>query len=290
MERLRENVEDVRFKQILLVYLFLAPAIIFAIYVFAPRFMFNDWVAAFYPVSKIPFAPYENQYFLNPPWMALILAPLGFFSLNFARAINVFLALFFVSLVVIRYGGSLWSVLWVVTSSSFISLIGNGSVDWAVAAGVVFPSVWTTLLVLTKPQTGFFLVVLWFKRSERKLRFVLISLSFFVVSLIIWKLWPLTMYQNLVGQNVLNRPLNATNLSLFPWTAPLGIVLFYYAWKNDDDLAAVWGSLCVSPYFVEQSLVVGFAMFVGRYPRLAPYAWAFLWIVPALPTLLAHFK
>ena len=280
---------EIRFRKVLVLYLLLAPAIIYGLYIFGPRFMFNDWVAAFYPVSKIPLTPFDNQYFLNAPWLALILSPLGLFSLDLARAINTFLALFFVSLVVIRYGGSLWSILWVVTSSSFISLIGNGSVDWAVAAGVVFPSIWTTLFVLTKPQTGFFLVILWFKRSEQKLRFALIASAFAVLSFIIWGLWPLDMYQNIVGQNVLNRPLASTNLSLFPWSVPVGLALFYYAWKNDDDLAAVWGSLCVSPYFVEHSLVVGFAMFVGRYPRFAPYLWTLLWILPVLPVLLETF-
>lgn len=255
------------------IFVLAAPLIVALFYFFAPRIMYNDWVAAFYPVSHIPLSPYENQYFINPPWLAAVLYPLSFLSLNLARAFNIYFSLFFVSLLVARYDGDLKALLWVITSAPFVSLVGNGSVDWVVAAGVVFASAWTVPLVLAKPQTGFFLVFLWFLRTEKKVRFILISVAWLALTFLIWGLWPLDMYQNII-----QRPLSSVNLSLFPWTIPLGLWLFYYAWKNDDDLAAVWGGLCVSPYFVTHSLIVAFGVLVGRFPKVVPFVWALLWI------------
>jgi hypothetical protein len=255
-------------------FLIFSPLLIGLIYVFGPRIMYNDWAVAFYPVSQIPLTPYENQYFINPPWVAAILWPLSFLSLDLARAFNVFLALFFVSLLVLRYGGDMKALLWVITSAPFFSLVGNGSVDWIVVAGVLFASAWTVPLVLAKPQTGFFLVFLWFLRSREKLEFILISLAFFALSLLIWGLWPVDMVQNIMA-----RPLAAVNLSLFPWTIPLGLFLLYYAWKHDDDLAAVWGGLFMAPYFVAHSLILGFVIFVGRFPKWTPILWLILWII-----------
>ena len=71
--------------------------------------------------------------------------------------------------------------------------------------------------------------------------------------------------------------MKTVNSSFFPWSIPFGLVLFYYAWKNNDELAAVGATLCAAPYFAAQSLIVGFAILSGRYPKVALIASVFLW-------------
>ena len=142
-----------------LAFLITSPIIVFFLYILLPQVP-NDWTKVFYVVSKTPFRPYQNLLYINPPWLALFLSPFGFFSSQLARALNVFFALFFISLLILRSQGNGWSFLMTFTSFPFIALLANGTVDWIIAAGLVFGSSWGIPLLLAKPQTGAFVVLL----------------------------------------------------------------------------------------------------------------------------------
>ena len=224
--------------------------------------------------SKTPFDPYQVPIYNYPPWLALIFTPLGFLSLRFSQALNAFAAFFFVSLLVVRSKGNFFSLLITLTSFPFFALLANASVDWIVAAGFVFASIWTVPLVLVKPQAGFLVILLWFKHSTRKKIFVLAILLFVFATFLIWKQWPMQMVQKIQEISGMKN----VNSSFFPWSIPFGVILLYYAWKNDDELAAVGASLCVAPYFAPQSLIIGFAILAARYRKIALVVSVFLWM------------
>ena len=261
------------FQEFSLSLLLISPLLIFLFYVFLPQVP-NDWSTAFYVAAETPFEPYQVPLYNYPPWLALILAPFSFFSLRFSQALNAFAALYFVSLLVVRSKGTVFSLIITFTSFPFFALLGNASVDWVVAAGFVFASVWAVPLVLAKPQTGFLVLFIWFKRSTNKKQFLLAGFLFFLVTLLIWGLWPLDAWRNIQEISVMKR----VNSSFFPWSIPVGLYLLYYAWKNDDELAAVGATLCVSPYFAPQSLIVGFAILAARYRKVALVVSILLWI------------
>lgn len=261
------------FKEFSLALLLISPLIIFLFYTFLPQ-VSSDWSRAFYPASKTPFEPYQVPIYNYPPWAALIFSPFGFLSLRLSQALNAFASLFFVSLLVVRSKGNFFSLLITLTSFPFVALLGNASVDWLVAAGVVFASIWTVPFVLAKPQDGFLVILIWFKRSTKKNMFILVSLLFVIATFLIWGEWPMQMLHKIQEISGMRN----ANLSFFPWSIPFGLALFYYAWKNDDELAAVGASLCIAPYFAPQSLIVGFAILSGRYRKIAIIIWLALWI------------
>lgn len=259
------------FNMFALAFLITSPLIIFFLYILLPQGP-NDWTKVFYAVSKIPFTPYQNSLYINPPWMALFLSPFGLFSSQLARALNAFFALFFISLLVLQSKGNGWSFLMTFTSFPFVGLLANGTIDWIVAAGLVFGSLWGIPFLLAKPQTGAFVVLLWFKKTENKKLFFLVFLIFIGLSFIIWRFWP----QQMIA-NVRATPLGDWNASLFPWSIPLGIYLSYLSLKYEDTLAAIGAGLCFTPYFALHSLIVGFAVLSGRYRKATLFLWIILW-------------
>ncbi len=272
-DRINEKILADSFREFSLALLLISPLFIYLFYVFLPQVP-NDWSRAFYAASKTPFAPYQVPLYNYPPWLALIFTPFGFLSLRLSQALNAFAALFFVSLLVVRSKGNSFSLLITLTSFPFFALLANASVDWIVAAGFVFASIWTVPLVLVKPQTGFLVILLWFKRSTKKKIFIVAILLFFAATFLIWEQWPMQMLQKIQEISGMRN----ANSSFFPWSIPFGLVLLYYAWKNDDELAAVGASLCVAPYFAPQSLIIGFAILAARYRKIALVVSVFLWM------------
>jgi hypothetical protein len=259
------------FREFAYALLIVSPLFIFLLYVFFPQTP-NDWTRAFYPALKNPFSPYQFPLYNYPPWLTLIFTPFRFFSLRFSQSLNAFFAFFFISLLVVRSKGSFFSLLVTLTSFPFVALLGNASVDWVVAAGFVFPSISTVPLVSVKPQSGIFVILIWFKQASNKKRFVLLTFLFILATFLIWTYWPLKMWENIQALS-----LEHVNTSLFPWSIPLALLLLYFAWVNEDDLLAAGASLSMAPYFSPQSLIVSFAILSGRYPKIAALLSAFLW-------------
>lgn len=271
-DRIRGKSLEDSFKEFSLAFLLMSPMFILFFYIFLPVAP-SDWSRMFYVVPKIPLDPYQIPSYNYPPWLTVILMPFSVFSLKFSQALSAFSALFFISLLIVRSKGNWISFLLTFTSIPFISMLGNVNVDWIVAAGFVFPSIWTLPLVLVKPQVGVLVIFVWFKRSKNKMVFILSTILFLLATLLIWEQWPLLMWQNIRGLS-----LGRINSSLFPWSVPVGAALLYHAWKNEDELAAVGATLCIMPYFAWQSLIVGFAVLSARYKKTALFVWVLLWI------------
>jgi len=105
--------------------------------------------------------------------------------------------------------------------------------------------------------------LLWFKKSEKKVHFVLGTALFLLLSLLIWGKWLSPMLEN-----IKTTPLGDWNASLFPWSVPISVYLLYLSLKKEDVLAATAAGLCLSPYFAVHSLIVGFAIFSARYVKI----------------------
>jgi len=270
--RMNERSSSDSFREFALALLVTSPVFILLLYIFLPVAP-SDWSRMFYVVPKIPLHPYQIPSYNYPPWLTIILFPFSIFSLRFSQALNAFAAFFFLSLLIARYKGNWVSFLLTFTSVPFLSMLGNVNVDWIVAVAFVFPSIWTLPFALVKPQVGVLAILVWFKRSENKVAFILFLVLFLLATLLIWRDWPLLMWKNISGLS-----LGHINSSFFPWSVPIGASLLYHAWKKEDELAAVGATLCMMPYFAWQSLIVGFAILAARYKKIALVVWILLWI------------
>lgn len=258
-------------KSFALVLLLFFPLYFYFFYRYLPQVP-NDWTHVFYAVAKTPFAPYGNEGYMNPPWLALFLSPVSYLPLQWSRALNASFALFFLFLLAIRSGGNAWSLVMIITSYPFLALLAGGNIDWIIAASILLASKWVVPLVLIKPQVGVFLILIWFKQSVHKKSFFLFFAVFLSASFFIWQGWIMQMISNIQV-----RPLEAWNSSLFPWSIPLGIVFFYFSWKREDELIALGASLCFAPYFAIYSTIVIYVILSGRYKKTAFILWLLMW-------------
>lgn len=235
----------------------------------------TDWRGTFYPVSKNIGEPYAIQSFLNPPWITFFLFPFSFFSENISLVINASLTVVICWMLLQQKQGKLLSILLTFTSFPFISLIGNGNIEWVTALGLMFPNSLGAIILLTKPQATIFILADWYQKQEKKLTFVAIPFLWVIISLLIWPDWPIEMYANVRSNLYPN-----ANMSLFPWTVPVGIGLVIYLLRykpKDGELVGSLASICFTPYFAPHSLIIPFILLSARYPRVSIAIWVMLW-------------
>jgi hypothetical protein len=263
-----------RQKNFLLAFLLLSPVILFLFMKFPPVAM--DWRFTFYEVAKAPLLLYDNTGITYLPWVAAILAPFGLLPYPLSLAVNSYLNLLLLALLVIRNGGGKLALLLALTSFPFLALIANGSVEWIPMTAFLLQGGWGLLLLLLKPQSGIFVAINWFRAAPNKIRFlgptaVALLLSFIILPGWVWKL--IAIFK--ISIPVLGR----ANFSPWPWAIPLGVFLLYLSWKRSDDLLAIAGTLCLTPYFTAHSLVIAFGLLAARSRKWGVIAWVLLWLL-----------
>ncbi len=254
-----------------------------------------DWIDTFYPAARIPLHPYDIWSFINPPWAALILWPLGFLRQNWAQAVNAALNLVVVSLLVIKSKGDRIALVLTLTSFPFLALIANGSIEWMPALGFLLQNGWGIPFLLAKPQSGLLAGLVWFLKSKKKIWFVLPGLALVLASFLVWKNWIGALLANVQYMQKIQRGLFTVSVSLWPWSIIPGVALLvYFLWtafrpqanREDErlqrrqELVAVAASLCFSPYFVPHSVTIFFALLSGYKRSYAFAAWLLLWLYP----------
>ena len=244
-----------------------------------------DWHETFYPVSAVPLNPYIIKTFLNPPWLGIVLFPFHFFPENLAQSINTSLNLAIIGLLVVHKKGSLLSLFLTLTSFPLLSLLANGSIEWIPALGFFAQNEFGILLLLAKPQSGLLSGIDWFIHSKNKLFFFALPTVFIVGSFFTWGNWINKILLNINYVNKQSSGLSSWNISLFPWTIPIGIALVFYIFKTRDLHSELLGAIAtysLSPYLAPHSLTISFALLSAYYPRFSILIWFLLWLYPLL--------
>lgn len=257
-----------------------------------------DWHRAFYQVSKTPLSPYDIKLFINPPWTVLILYPFHYFSENISLAMNASLSLVILGLLVIKRKGNLLSLALTLTSFPFLSMLSNGNVEWIPALGFIFQNGWGLPFLLTKPQTGILAILSWIsffssdKILKRNLGNIIKDFRFFIptiltviISFVFWGNWLAPMMTNIQNLQNPEHGMPTWNISLFPWSIPLGLGLLFYIIKHkpvDSEILGVLATLCLVPYFAAYSLTIFFALLSVAHHRIAIALWFLLWLYPVL--------
>lgn len=205
----------------------------------------NDWDAYFVAAIKAIFegkSPFSVDGYYNPPWLLFLLAPLAWIPAELARLLPA-AALLLAS----YHRRKPWLIAIVGLSFPFIAVSSYANVDWVPMLGVAYGGMAGPLLVTTKPQAAGLAVVAYFKDGGWKIFVPLIVVA--AISTLLWPSWPLDM---LSGDTLSQRK---RNLSLFPYTIPIGLWSIWMAWKKEDVLLGCMASLCLAPYFYIHSLL-----------------------------------
>jgi hypothetical protein len=236
-----------------------------------------DFTVVFGPVAQTPLHPYTIPGFIGPPWTALFVAPLAVFPVDLGRALISLVNMLITSLLVLKYGGGTLSLFVTLTSYPFLFLIGSGNVEFVPMLGLLLN--WP-ILILAKPQSGALVLLVWLKRAENKLAFVLTLAALLGVSLLVWRGWPRLMLENIhTLPAALASPLN--KIGLWPWTIPFGLAVLYRAWKREDELSAILATWLITPHMVYHSLTMGLALLSARRPHLALVMSVALYVIAA---------
>ncbi len=250
-------------------------------YIFPPQAV--DWHRVFYQVSLSPLHPYDIDLFINPPWTALILHPFSYFQENIALAVNSSLSLLVISLLVIKRGDDKLSLLLTLTSFPFISMIANGNIEWIPALGFILGNRWGIPLLMTKPQTGILAILAWQPPSIKNwLHLATPALSISVISLAIWGNWPAAMLSNIQAIQAHQAGMSTWNVSLFPWSIPVGLGLLFALFKGKmseagREILGVLATLCLVPYFSIYSITILFALVSASHKRIGVFLWILSW-------------
>lgn len=239
-----------------------------------------DWIVILPAVRE--FSLGGNPYLIGegfhkvyePFWTYLLLTPFSILPFWVGRGL-----LFAVSLVVFTYtakrmGATRFQLILFLTSSAVVGCLANGNLDWMVTLGLVLPIRYGLFLVLIKPQVGigiaiYWMFVCWYVGGWRHIvkEFAPVTV-YYLVSFIWYGLWPLEMY----GMDS-----NPDNMSAFPWTVPIGLLLLYISIRYAKKNLAIFSGPLLAPY-VSQFSYSASLLALLRYPRLFVLAWVLLWI------------
>lgn len=222
-------------------------------------------------------APYQIPYFANPPWTAALLAPLGLLPLPVATLIQTCLYLALVAAVILKFGGSLKTVLIALCSFVALDSVIELNVDWLVALGLLVPATWSGPLLLVKPQTapGYWLSL----RRQQLIRSGAVLLVVLAVSLLLWPGWPFQMRDAAAQLTV--RAYNLAPLALLPVSLSLliGVVLAWFAVRRHDPIVGILAGLFFVPYIAFYSLLIPFALAAVRWPRIVLLFSVVMWVI-----------
>ncbi|MFC2065348.1 hypothetical protein ACFLXB_09670 [Chloroflexota bacterium] len=250
---------------------------------FPPQAM--DYHVTFYKSASHPLQPYTQTGFNYPPWMALVLYPLHFFSENLSVAINCSLSLIVFALLVISRKGDRLALLLTLTSFPFLSMISNGNIEWVPAIGFLLQNEWGLLFLLTKPQTGLLAVLAWMNSLKKFVLFCLVALGIMLFSFLLWGNWISMLLTNLQFMNSSEYPLSFWNIAPFPWAIPVGLGLVFYILKYrppDQEFLGVLATICLVPYLAVYSLSIAFALLSASNRKLSIFFWILFWLYPLL--------
>jgi hypothetical protein len=232
-----------------------------------------DW-RAYQEISDI-WHPFQTEGIFNPPWTFWLIWPLlkiPMYQVGLLRLLIVAS----VAAIVVRRGGKWWELLAVATSLPFVYLVANGNIDWLAGLAFLIPHPGASLILLSaKPQVGILAALAWLRKNGWHI--LLPILFVFALSLIMYGWWPAQALENIRwmdhGKGLLRMK---WNISLFPWSVPLGLWLARKAWEEGDEFYGVSATLLLSPYFAAYTLIVWYILALKR-RSLAAASWIGMW-------------
>jgi len=195
--------------------------------------------------TKITFSHYYN-----PPWLAVLFAPLALLSPKWSVSVISVVSLFLVLLLCWHWKLGILKVISILLSPPIFYLLLHGNVDAIILGGVLLPRECWLLVAMTKPQTAIALGLGVLQGDWKKT--ALITGSVLFLSFLFFGNWPaaiLSQPKDMVygGHNLF--------LHTWPYNIIIGVILAYLGWKKKDEKYLVGASPFFSPYAATSSLI-----------------------------------
>lgn len=199
-------------------------------------------------------SPYSIPYFTNPPWVLLFYLPFLVIPYPFDIILFTIIGLTVYGFTAHKLGANLLTIILLLMIPQLLWGIAYGNIDWLIALGFILPPQIGLFLVILKPQVGIFVAMLWVYEAWQKgnLR------EFFKT---VWPVVIVCILSLIAFPDMLERMLwYATpfkgNLSLFPYSIPVGIIIVYRMLKNQSKKLAILASPFFTPYLGVNSLSI----------------------------------
>ena len=237
-----------------------------------------DFRFNFYPAGQAALAGqdmYSVNGFYTPPWIAVVLAPLGMLPLQASWAIFTLLSLG-TSLVTFHRMGLTRRQLVLLAFSPFVLFnLWHGNLDSFVLLGSVLSPAVGVWFLLLKPQLTWPLIALWLFRCRKNYKSrssIALVLSFLTASAI----------AGFASLSHLPDPASMPwNTSLWPISIPVGLILLLLAALYDDEKIALASAPLLSPYLAIHSWLLTTLPFLRRPLFLASFV-ALAWVAVTL--------
>lgn len=223
-------------------------------------------------------APYQVSGFANPPWALLLLAPFNVLPLPVAVLSQLCLYFATLTTIIYKFNGNVWSVLIALTSVISLDTAIELNIDWLVCVGLLVPPVISGPLLLIKPQTA---LGYWLSLPIRQVvKAIVIALAVSLISLLLWKDWPLQMWQA-IQADILGRFFNlAPQKFLSPVLSfAIGCGLSWLAYRKRDPVIGILAWIFFVPYIAFYSFLLHLSLVAARWRWLALAISLGLWLV-----------
>lgn len=206
-----------------------------------------DWRETYYPAANLLLHG-QNPYLIttlhNPIWVLFPLVPFALAGERLGMIAMFFAAFFAYVYVAFKLRASPLALMFYMLSPLIVYNLMLGNVDWLVALGFIMPPSIGLFFVLLKPQIGIAVALYWLWMAYKNGGIVNAIKTFLPVTLCL-ALSFLLFGNWLAGKsdNILSA---SWNLSLFPYSIPIGLAIFYTARKKY--VRAISASPFFSPY------------------------------------------
>lgn len=213
-------------------------------------FFAADWTVAFRPATLELLAgrnPYALGDFYNPPWVLLPFIPLAPLHPGIGAFAIVIIGLFCHTYVAYRLGGDWYtSSIYLLSPAPFTDIL-LCNINWMIVLGFTLPPKIGLFFLLAKPQLGLAVALYWAIKIIREkgvkelIKVFAPVTTAFIVSIFIFGMWPL---------ESIRMPHNIFNISFWPWSFPIGLVLLVYALRKQRLNFSMISAPFFSPYIV----------------------------------------
>ena len=221
----------------------------------------TDWLNTFYPAVQA-FLNSEPFHIYNAPWTLFPLIPFATFP--WGRELLFLASMGALGFTAYRLGASPFGVALFLLSPLVFDALLWGNVEWLALLGLAVSPWFGLVLLAIKPQMtiavmAFLVIESWRKNGTRRTICLLIPLAIVtLLSFAVFGLW----FVKSIGYKA------TLDANLFPWSIPVGIVLFGLSLRTHNIRYAI----AASPMF---------------FYTLTPQCWmvVFLALVPSLPKI-----
>lgn len=215
----------------------------------------GDWAKAFRPATFYWLrggSPYDIYSFYNPPWLLILLTPFALMPERIGSILICGMGIVSYAILLRKLNANLLTTTVFLFSPPVLQDLLTSNINWLVLLGYLMPPSIGLFFVLLKPQVGFAVAIYWLVEAWQKGRIRQVLKTFMPVTLVtllsfvIYGFWP---------AKAPNLSDAYWNVSLWPLSIPIGLVLLAIAFRRKQIRYAYMVSPFFSPYVGAYSYV-----------------------------------